>query len=115
MSVTRGRPDPDSPIQPPPMPLGRLTQPPPITLAEIAAYFEAVPRPKRYELHCHPDVAIALYAVSAPAEPEFPWSGAIGSLTGVPVIKKPDLERGRWELYEDGELIKSGMLGATSP
>jgi hypothetical protein len=44
------------------------------------------------------------------AEPEFPFAGAVGSLTGIPVIKQADFEPGVWELFEDGEVKACGRI-----
>lgn len=76
-------------------------------LAELAGRIGYVPR---RELHCHPDVARWLMLTLPEAEPESPFTGAIGALTGVPVTEQADFESGAWELREDGEVTSSGRM-----
>jgi len=78
--------------------------------ASLARLVERFPKPKRRELHCHPSVVAYLRMTLPEAEPEPPWSGAIGSLTGIPIMEKPELEPCAWEFYEDGEMVDSGTL-----
>ena len=66
--------------------------------------------PKLTELHCHPDVSNWLMLTTPEAKPEFPWSGAIGSLTGIPVFEEPEFEDGAWELRQDGKVVSSGHV-----
>ena len=80
-------------------------------LAELADRIGYVPR---RELHCHPDVARWLMLTLPEAEPEFPFAGSIGALTGVPVTEKPEFEPGTWELREDGEVTAAGHLEVLS-
>lgn len=75
---------------------------------EWAQMLADAPKPKLRALHCHPRVAEHLHAISVEAKPEFP--GAIGSLTGVPVIEHDDMQPGAWELREDGQVVSSGRL-----
>jgi hypothetical protein len=76
-------------------------------LTELAGRIGYVPR---RELVCHPDVARLLMLTLPDAEPEFPFTGSIGALTGIPVIGNPDFEPGTWELREDGEVTASGHV-----
>jgi hypothetical protein len=72
--------------------------------------------PRQYKLRCHPDVYLALREASdrktsgeyrppgsPPADPP-----AFGSAS---IIVVSHLGSGGWELYEDGELLRSGRLG----
>ena len=68
----------------------------------------------RYEFRCHPDVYTAIRA-AADVPFRFPDPGFIeGSpIFGVADVDvRPELGSGGWELYENGELLKSGRLGA---
>jgi hypothetical protein len=80
------------------------------TYAGIAAMMAQFPRPVQRELHCAPDVVEALHLTLPEAEPEFPWSGAIGSITGIPVIEKPEFMPGVWQLLEDGKMTDFGVI-----
>lgn len=79
-----------------------------LTVSEIAELAVTWPEPKLRELHCHPRVTAHLLAVSSEAEPGPP--GAVGSLTGIPVIEHGDMPPGAWELRENGEVVSSGRL-----
>jgi hypothetical protein len=76
-------------------------------LAELVGRIGRVPR---RELRCHPDVARWLLLTLPEAEPGFPFTGAIGSLTGVPVVENADYQPGEWKLYEDGEAKACGRI-----
>ena len=80
----------------------------PLTIPAIAELLSQLPKPKLRELHCHPRVTRHLRTTSAEAEPGFP--GAIGTLTGIPVIEHDDMKPGAWELREDGDVVASGRL-----
>jgi hypothetical protein len=80
------------------------------TYWDIARTMAALPRPKQRELHCHADVVEALRDALPDAEPEFPWSGAVGSATGIPVIEEPEFMPGVWELREDGKMVSFGVI-----
>ena len=74
------------------------------------------PVPRQYELHCHPDVFLALREASdRQTFGEYLPSASLH--TGTPVfgsaaiIIKPELGSGGWELYEDGQVVRSGRLG----
>jgi hypothetical protein len=74
------------------------------------------PVPGRYELHCHPDVFLALREASdrqTAGEYQPPASLHTGTplFGSAAIIVRPHLGSGGWELYEDGERIKSGRLG----
>ena len=75
--------------------------------------------PKRYEFRCHPDVFIALRLASDEATAR-KYTPRAGIATGTPlygsadIVVRPELGSGGWELYEDGELLKSGRLGEAS-
>ena len=77
---------------------------------DLAALLGELPRLPQRELHCHPAVLRYLELTAPPREPDPPWTGSIGHLTGIPVIEKPDMERGAWELREDGKVVKSGTI-----
>jgi hypothetical protein len=68
----------------------------------------------RYQFRCHPDVYIAIREAAA-VQPLTPHTGVV--MYGSPafgsadVIVLPELGPGGWELYGDGELLKSGRLG----
>ena len=72
------------------------------------------PAPKRYEFRCHPDVFIAIRE-AADVNTYLPPDGKF--IEGSPVFGNADvlvqseLGSGGWELYENGERIKSGRLG----
>lgn len=78
--------------------------------ASIAEAMRNLPRMPLRELHCHPAVAASLRLAAPEAGPQFPWSGAIGSLTGIPVIEKPEMMPGAWEIRENGILVSFGVL-----
>ena len=84
--------------------------------ASAAALLRDLPRVKLRELHCHPDVAEKLRALqrrgSLPeAGPPSPWSATAGRLTAIPVIEKPKLGPGCWELLEDGIVVQRCFRG----
>jgi len=74
------------------------------------------PVPKQYELHCHPDVFLALRKASDRQDAEYwpsPPVRAGGPLFGsAAILVVTHLGSGGWELHEDGELLKSGRLGS---
>ena len=73
------------------------------------------PVPKQYELRCHPDVYLALRKASDRQDAEYWPSPPVrvgGPLFGsAAIIIVTHLGSGGWELYEDGELLRSGRLG----
>jgi len=74
------------------------------------------PAPRQYELRCHPDVFLALREASdRQTFGEYRPSASLHAGTPVfgsaAIIVVPHLGSGGWELYEDGERIKSGRLG----
>lgn len=77
------------------------------SLAELAGRIGYTPR---RELHCHPSVSRLLMLTLPEADPEFPFTGSIGALAGIPVTEKPDFEPGAWEIREDGEVTASGRV-----
>lgn len=82
-----------------------------LTYAELADLMAQFPTPVRRELRCHPDVARWLMlTLPDAAEPEFPFTGAIGAITGIPVTERADFEPGEWELREDGKVKASGHI-----
>jgi len=80
-------------------------------LAELVERIGPVPR---RELRCHPHVAKWLILTLPEAQPEFPFAGGIGSMTGIPVIEHADFEPGEWELREDGEVTAVGRIKVPS-
>jgi hypothetical protein len=69
--------------------------------------------PRRYELYCHPDVIEAIRRAADPPDyfPSWPLAAGAAARWGTAdVIALPELGPGRWELYEGGELVKSGRL-----
>ena len=74
------------------------------------------PVPGQYELRCHPDVFLALreasdrQAAGTPRPPASVYAGTsvFGSAA---IVVVTHLGSGGWELYEDGELLRSGRLG----
>jgi hypothetical protein len=85
----------------------------PLDLAALAALADLADRigyvPRR-ELHCHPSVGRLLMLTLPEAEPEPPFTGSVGALTGIPVTVKPDFEPGAWEIREDDEVTASGHI-----
>jgi hypothetical protein len=71
------------------------------------------PTPKRYELRCHPDVFLALKNASADAAAEAdPFTPSDPALYGAAdIVVRSELGSGGWELWADGERVKSGRLG----
>ena len=80
------------------------------TYAGIADLMAEYPAPVRRELRCHPHVARWLGFTLREARPEVPFTGAIGSLSGIPVFEAEDFEPGAWELREDGDIKVSGHI-----
>lgn len=87
-----------------------MTDDGPLDFAALAELADRIGHVPRRELHCHPDVARWLMLTLPEAEPKFPFAGAIGSLTGVPVTEDPDFEPGAWELREDSEVTAVGRI-----
>lgn len=85
-------------------------KPPALTLGDLAVMMRDMPRLKQREFRCHADVVAWLRASLPDTDPPFPRDAA-ATLTGVPVIEKAEMEPGRWEIWEDGQMIKSGRLG----
>jgi hypothetical protein len=82
----------------------------PPTFAEFVAYANSLPRIKRTELHCHPDVAPMLLE-AAPAQPYEPWKPDLCARIGtIDLIVNADMQPGEWEIRENGEVTKSGRL-----
>lgn len=79
-------------------------------LKAIADLLDGWQPPKLTELHCHPDVANWLMLTTAEAKPQFPFTGEIGALTGIPVFEEPEFADGAWELRRDGIVIDSGHV-----
>jgi hypothetical protein len=52
----------------------------------------------RFTLECAPDVAEKLRLLLPEAPPKRPWEGDLSLLTGIPVIERPEWERGRYRL-----------------
>jgi hypothetical protein len=75
------------------------------------------PVPRQYEFRCHPDVFAAIRE-AADAEPRYVPDGsfiyASPVFGGANVLVQSELGSGRWELYENGELLKSGRVGYAS-
>lgn len=69
---------------------------------------------QRYEFRCHPDVFMAIRA-AADVPNRFPDPGFIEGSPAFGVADvdvRPELGSGRWELYGNGELLRSGRLGS---
>ena len=68
---------------------------------------------RRYEFRCHPDVFAAIRE-AADVAPQAAEAGATryGSpaFGSADVLVQPELGSGCWELYEDGQPLKSGRL-----
>lgn len=83
-------------------------------LAALAELLNGIePQPSR-TLHAHPDVVLWLALTLPEAEPEPLTGGSLAALTGIPVIKAPDLERGAWELREGDRVVTSGHVDLPS-
>lgn len=77
---------------------------------DLAALMARCPPPSAPKsLHAHPYAAEALRDMSTPDSPA-PWSGAIGSLTGIPVILDDEMAPGAWEIREGDKVISSGVV-----
>lgn len=82
-----------------------------LTYDELAAFMEKMPRIPRYELHCGSDVQRWLQRFGAATVGlAFPYFEVPSMLGGIPVYPEPDFEPGRWEIRQDGEVIKEGKL-----
>lgn len=71
------------------------------------------PVPKHLQLHCHPDVHLALRALSDKQQADEGWPpppAPVPVYGTADIIVKPEMGSGCWELLEDGEVIKSGWL-----
>lgn len=79
------------------------------TFDAVAAALALPPEVKLRELHCHPDVAEQLREAIPEAGPQFP--GSVSHLTAIPVIEKPELDPGCWELREDGIVVQRCFRG----
>lgn len=70
---------------------------------------------QRFEFRCHPDVYTAI-RIAADLNYREPVSGegspAFGSAD---VAVRPELGSGRWELYQNGQRVKSGSLDPDKP
>ncbi len=74
------------------------------------------PVPRQYELHCHPDVFLALREASdrqtfGEYQPSASLHAGTPLFGSAAIIVVTHLGSGGWELYEDGELLRSGRLG----
>jgi hypothetical protein len=75
------------------------------------------PIPGRYKLRCHPDVFLALGEASDRQASSREYRPSAPVYVGMPVFGRAavivvtHLGSGGWELYEDGELLRSGRLG----
>ena len=72
------------------------------------------PVPRRYEFRCHPDVFIAIREAAdvntwTPPDGKFMYGSPV--FGSADVLVRSELGSGGWELYENGERIKSGRLG----
>ena len=68
---------------------------------------------QRYEFRCHPDVFAAIRK-AADVPNRFPAAGFIEGSPAFGVADvdvRPELGSGRWELYGNHELLRSGRLG----
>lgn len=67
--------------------------------------------PKRYELHCHPNVLLRLRSEYSPpstyAPPFMPSMPLYGSAD---ILVRQGYAPGQWRLYENGILKKSGRI-----
>ena len=86
----------------------------PLDLAALAELADCIGRVPRRELHCHRDVRLWLALTLPELEPQFPFTGSTGTLTGVPVIEREDFEPGTWEIREDGEVTANGHVEVPS-
>ena len=77
---------------------------------------DGLPRgPRQYEFRCHPDVFAAIReAADVPSRTPAPGARMYGSpaFGSADVLVQPELGAGHWELYEHGELLKSGQLAS---
>ena len=78
---------------------------------DLVATLRSFPKLARYELHCHPSVYYAIQASDMAAQRYSP--DPMPSLYGIDLIVKPEVGRGVWKLYADGELIDYGRLKDT--
>lgn len=76
---------------------------------DLAALMARFPPAAPKSLHAHPYAVEALRDMSTPAVPD-PWSGSIGSLTGIPVIPDDEMAPGAWEIREGDTVISSGVV-----
>jgi hypothetical protein len=77
--------------------------------AAVADALRDLPQVRLRELHCHPDVAALLREAIPEAGPELP--GCAGHLTAIPVIEKPGLGPGCWEIRENGLVVQRCFRG----
>lgn len=70
-------------------------------------------RAQRYELHCHPDVYIAIQQSDMASHGD--TFNPLPALYGAELIVKPEVGRGVWKLLADGELIGYGRISARDP
>jgi len=86
-------------------------QPAPLDFAALADLCASVKPLPRYEMHVAPDVTDVLVAAFPPASERAPvYVGDVSRLTATPIIPDEDLGPGCWELYADGELVRSGNV-----
>jgi hypothetical protein len=64
--------------------------------------------PRLYELHCHPDVILAIRATAPNAIG--PQGSIFGRFGEIAVSYHAELKRGEWKLCADGQLLNSGQL-----
>lgn len=80
-----------------------------LDLAAIAAALNDLPRIPLRELRCHPDVTARLRASLPETDPPAPDS--LDHLFGIPIIEKPELDPGCWELREDNQVVQRCFRG----
>lgn len=86
-----------------------MTPPEPPSFDDLVALVARFPPAAPKSLHAHPYAVEALRDMSTPAVPD-PRPGAIGSLTGIPVILDDEMAPGAWEIREGDTVISSGVV-----
>lgn len=80
------------------------------TVDQLRALAEALPPPQPHRvLEVGPGVVEYLRLLGG-SRPGWSPRGMMSQLTGVPVVRKDDLEAGAWRLLADGEVIGEGTL-----
>jgi len=81
----------------------------------LASVVDGLPRePRQYEFRCHPDVFAAIREaadVNAWTPPDGKFIEGSPVFGSADVLVQSELGSGGWELWENGERIKSGRLG----